>query len=83
MQKQCTGHTKFFYTIAMHYKKLYYIILINEIIITSYITIYTDYKGYYTAVQLKMYGKFGQSKWILVGRMLKLVRKWPMADCYF
>ena len=46
MQKQCTDHTKFFYTIAMHYKKLYYIILINEIIITSYITIYTDYTIY-------------------------------------
>ena len=38
--------------------------------------------GYYTAVPLKMYGKFGRSKWILVSRMLKLVGKWPMANCY-
>ena len=29
-------------------------------------------------VPLKMYSKFGQP----VGRMLKLVRKWPMANCY-
>ena len=34
-------------------------------------------------VPLKMYWKYGQPKWILVGQMLKLVRKWPMADCYF
>ena len=32
---------------------------------------------------LKMYIKIGWSKWILVSQMLKLVRKWPMADCYF
>ena len=35
------------------------------------------------AIPLKMYSKFGQPKWILVGQMLKLVGKWPMADCYF
>ena len=28
------------------------------------------------AVPLKMYSKFGQPKWILVGQMLKLVGKW-------
>ena len=26
-----------------------------------------------------MYSKFGRSKWILVGQMLKLVGKWPAA----
>ena len=36
-----------------------------------------------TAIPLKTYGKLGQPKWILVGQMLKLVRKWLMADCYF
>ena len=35
------------------------------------------------AVPLKMCRKFSQPKQILVGQMLKLVRKWPMADCYF
>ena len=30
-------------------------------------------------VLLKMYRKYGQPKWILVGQMLKLVGKWPMA----
>ena len=35
------------------------------------------------AIPLKMYSKFGQPKWILVGQMLKLVRKWPMANCHF
>ena len=35
------------------------------------------------AIPLKMYSKFGRPKWILVGQMLKLVGKWPMADCYF
>ena len=35
------------------------------------------------AVPLKMYRKYGQLKWILIGQMLKLVRKWPIADCYF
>ena len=39
--------------------------------------------GYYSAVPLKMYGKYGRSKQILVGQMLKLVGKWPVADCYF
>ena len=39
--------------------------------------------GYYTAVPLKMYGKYGRSKEILIGQMLKLVGKWPVADCYF
>ena len=34
-------------------------------------------------VPLKMYRKYGRPKWILVGQMLKLVGKWPMADCYF
>ena len=34
------------------------------------------------AVPLKMYGKFGQPKWIVVGQILKLVRKWPMADLF-
>ena len=33
------------------------------------------------AFPLKMYSKFGQPKWILVGQMLKLVGKWPMAGC--
>ena len=36
-----------------------------------------------TAVPLKLYSKFGRPKWILVGQMLKLVGKWPMAGCYF
>ena len=35
-----------------------------------------------TAVPLKMFGKFGQPKCILVSQMLK-VGKWPMANCYF
>ena len=35
-----------------------------------------------TAVPLKMYGKFGRPKWILVSQLLKLVRKWLMANCY-
>ena len=35
------------------------------------------------AVPLKMYSKHGRPKWILVGQMVKLVRKWPMANCYF
>ena len=39
--------------------------------------------GYFTAVPLQMYGKYGRSKSILLGQMLKLVGKWPMADCYF
>ena len=34
-------------------------------------------------VPLKMYRKYCQPKWILVGQMLKLVGKWPMANCYF
>jgi len=34
-------------------------------------------------IPLKMYSKIGQPKWILVGQMLKLVRKWPMADLFF
>ena len=29
------------------------------------------------AVPLKMYSKFDNKKWILIGQMLKLVRKWP------
>ena len=37
--------------------------------------------GLLTAVPFKMYWKFGRPKWILVGQMLKLVGKWPMADC--
>ena len=36
-----------------------------------------------TAVPLKMYEEFGRPKWIMIGQMLKLVGKWPMADCYF
>ena len=39
--------------------------------------------GNYTAVLLKMHGKYGPSKQILVGQMLKLVGKWPVANCYF
>ena len=35
------------------------------------------------AVPLKMYRKDGRPKWILVSQMLKLVGKWPMANCYF
>ena len=35
------------------------------------------------AVLLKMYSKFGRSKWILVGQMMKSVGKWPMVSCYF
>ena len=34
-------------------------------------------------VPLKMYNKFGRSKWNLVGQMLKLVGKWQMTSCYF
>ena len=34
-------------------------------------------------VPFKMYGKYGQPKWISVSQMLKLVEKWPMTDCYF
>ena len=41
------------------------------------------FTDYYIAVPLKMYWKYGRSKQILVGQMLKLVEKWPMADCYF
>ena len=33
-------------------------------------------------VPLKVYRKYGRSKWILVGQMLKLVGKWPMADLF-
>ena len=29
-----------------------------------------------------MYSKFGRPKWILVGQLLKLVGKWPMADLF-
>ena len=36
-----------------------------------------------TPVPLKMYSNFGWPKWILVGQMVKLLRKWPMAGCYF
>ena len=36
--------------------------------------------SYYTAVPLKMYGKFGRSKEILVGQMLILIKKGPMAN---
>jgi len=35
------------------------------------------------AIPLKMYSKIDQTKWILVSQMLKLVGKWPMANCYF
>jgi len=35
------------------------------------------------AIPLKMHSKIGQPKWILVGQMLKLVRKWPMANYEF
>ena len=28
-----------------------------------------------------MFSKFGQPKWVLVDQILKLVRKWPMANC--
>ena len=34
-------------------------------------------------VPLKMCRKYGQPNRILVGQMVKLVGKWPMADCYF
>jgi len=34
------------------------------------------------AIPLKMYSKIGQLKWILVGQILKLIGKWPMANCY-
>ena len=47
----------------------------------NWLVIFKDWMCYYTAVPLKMYGKFGQAKQILVGQMLKLVGKWPMADC--
>ena len=30
-----------------------------------------------------MYSKCVQPKLILIGQMVKLVGKWPMADCYF
>ena len=36
-----------------------------------------------TAVPLKMYGKFGRPKWILVSQMLKLVGKWAMGQLLF
>ena len=38
---------------------------------------------YYTAVPLKMYGKYGRSKYIFVSKMLNLAGKWPIANCYF
>ena len=41
------------------------------------------FNGLLITVPLKMYRKYGRPKWILVGQMLKLVGKWPMADCYF
>ena len=39
--------------------------------------------GLLITVPLKMYRKYGRPKWILVSQTLKLVGKWPMADCYF
>ena len=33
-------------------------------------------------VPLKIYRKFGQLKQILVGQILKLIGKWPMADLF-
>ena len=42
-----------------------------------------EYRIFYRlliAVPLQMYRKFGQPKQILVGQMLKLVRKWPMVN---
>ena len=35
------------------------------------------------ASPLEMYSKFGLAKWIYSANWGKLVRKWPMADCYF
>ena len=35
------------------------------------------------AVPLRMYRKVDQPNWILVSQMLKLVGKWPIANCYF
>ena len=35
------------------------------------------------AIPSKIYRKFGWLNQILVGQMLKLVRKWLLADCYF
>ena len=56
-----------------------------EIRIRNQLTVFEDRIFYRLpiAVLLKMYGKFGQPKQILVGQMLKLVGKWPMADHYF
>ena len=38
--------------------------------------------GYFTAGPLKMLGNMADQN-RFVGQMLKLVGKWPMADCYF
>ena len=58
---------------------------VPEIRIKNWSAIFEDkiFYGLLTDVPFKMYGKFGRPKWILVGQMLKLVGKWPMADCYF
>ena len=37
----------------------------------------------FITIPLKMYRKYGRPKWILVRQMLKLIRKWPKANCYF
>ena len=57
-----------------------------EIRIRNWMAVSLIYRIFYRlliAVPLKMYRKCGQLNWILVRQMLKLVRKWPMADCYF
>ena len=35
------------------------------------------------ASPLEMYSKFGLATWICLAKWVKLVKKWPMADCYF
>ena len=54
----------------------------DQKLVSCFLEIWYVYRLVIT-VLLKMYRKYGQPKWILVGQMLKMVRKWLMADCYF
>ena len=69
--------------IQMHVMLIH--IVVVEIRVKSWSTMFEDRTLYrlLIVVQLKMYSKLGQPKSVLVGQMLKLVGKWPMADCYF
>ena len=54
-------------------------ITVVEIRIRNWLTVFFEDRIFYrllVTVPLKMYRKFGQPKWILVGQMLKLVGKW-------